>query len=82
MFDEALERMKIGTRQYARRQVKWIRNKLLPAIKEQEEAAMASERPCEMYLYALDATGKLCRTRSRRTALTQFQQILLNGLQT
>ena len=74
--------MKIGTRQYARRQVKWICNKLLPAIREQEKAATASEGPCEMYLYALDATGERYRAQSRRTALTQFQQTLPNGLQT
>jgi len=30
-YDEAIERTKISNRQYARRQVQWIRNKLLPA---------------------------------------------------
>ncbi|KZT28700.1 tRNA isopentenyltransferase, partial [Neolentinus lepideus HHB14362 ss-1] len=31
-FKEAIDRMKLSTRQYAQRQVKWIRNKLLPAV--------------------------------------------------
>ncbi|KAJ3474244.1 hypothetical protein NLI96_g12571 [Meripilus lineatus] len=30
-FQDAVERMKISTRQYAKRQVSWLRNKLLPA---------------------------------------------------
>ncbi|KAF8484391.1 IPP transferase-domain-containing protein [Gautieria morchelliformis] len=31
-YDEAVERTKVSTRQFARRQVQWIRNKLLPAV--------------------------------------------------
>lgn len=33
-FQAAVERMKTSTRQYAKRQVSWIRNKLLPAARE------------------------------------------------
>nr|GAT57573.1 tRNA isopentenyltransferase [Mycena chlorophos] len=32
MFREAVENMKTSTRQYAKRQISWIRNKLLPAV--------------------------------------------------
>ncbi|KAJ7929361.1 tRNA isopentenyltransferase [Mycena leptocephala] len=32
-FNEAIENMKLSTRQYAKRQISWIRNKLLPAVR-------------------------------------------------
>lgn len=32
-FQAAVERMKTSTRQYAKRQVSWLRNKLLPAVR-------------------------------------------------
>ena len=57
-FSEAVEQMKLGTRRYAKRQVAWIRNKLLPVV-QAANAASQSEcgRPsCPTYL--LDATGK------------------------
>lgn len=50
-FNAAVERMKISTRQYAKRQVSWIRNKLLPAM----YAANAEEIVTPTFL--LDATG-------------------------
>lgn len=53
-FKQALEEMKLGTRQYARRQIKWIRNKLLPVI----EACNSHGDSSEVYLYLLDATCK------------------------
>ncbi|ORY79368.1 IPP transferase-domain-containing protein [Leucosporidium creatinivorum] len=37
LFKAGLERMKISTRQYAKRQVKWIQQKLLPAVRKLEE---------------------------------------------
>ncbi|KAF9052739.1 tRNA isopentenyltransferase [Panaeolus papilionaceus] len=49
-FKEAEERMKISTRQYAKRQISWLRNKLIPAI----DTANAIER--QIPLYILDAT--------------------------
>ncbi|KAG7452908.1 tRNA isopentenyltransferase [Guyanagaster necrorhizus] len=49
-FNVAVENMKISTRQYAKRQVSWIRNKLLPAIK----AANAIEET--VFPYLLDAS--------------------------
>ncbi|KAK0197484.1 tRNA isopentenyltransferase [Armillaria mellea] len=49
-FNLAVENMKISTRQYAKRQVSWIRNKLLPMIK----AANATENT--VFPYLLDAS--------------------------
>ncbi|PPQ86858.1 hypothetical protein CVT25_012577 [Psilocybe cyanescens] len=49
-FKEAVLRMKLSTRQYAKRQISWIRNKLIPAV----EAASTFEKTVHMYL--LDAT--------------------------
>lgn len=50
-FKEAQERMKISTRQYAKRQISWIRNKLIPAIEE------ANRMGDDLPFYLLDATG-------------------------
>ncbi|KAG5645032.1 hypothetical protein DXG03_007211 [Asterophora parasitica] len=50
-FDAAVEHMKVSTRQYAKRQVGWIRNKLLPAV----NTANAEEAVTPTYL--LDATA-------------------------
>jgi tRNA dimethylallyltransferase len=50
---EAVENMKTSTRQYSRKQISWIRNKLLPAI----HATNAQETTVPIYL--LDATGKI-----------------------
>ncbi|PBK77748.1 tRNA isopentenyltransferase [Armillaria solidipes] len=49
-FNLAVENMKISTRQYAKRQVSWIRNKLLPMIK----AANVTEQT--VFPYLLDAS--------------------------
>ncbi|KAK0210409.1 tRNA isopentenyltransferase [Desarmillaria ectypa] len=49
-FNLAVENMKVSTRQYAKRQVSWIRNKLLPMIK----AANATEEI--IFPYLLDAS--------------------------
>jgi tRNA dimethylallyltransferase len=50
-FKDATERMKISTRQYAKRQISWIRNKLIPAV----DAANIDENIVPLYL--LDATS-------------------------
>lgn len=52
LFKSGLERMKISTRQYAKAQIKWIRIKLLPAIRELEDRN-------DVTVVLLDATGKL-----------------------
>ncbi|KAJ7849083.1 tRNA isopentenyltransferase [Mycena olivaceomarginata] len=49
-FNDAVENMKLSTRQYAKRQISWIRNKLLPAI----NATNAEDTTVPTYL--LDAT--------------------------
>ena len=55
-FDKAAESMKQGTRKYAKRQVTWLRNKLLPAI---QSAKMHSENKISVAsMYILDATGR------------------------
>ena len=55
-FRDAVERMKVSTRQYAKRQISWIRNKLLPAIR-----IANSQTPNCVPMYLLDATSKfLC----------------------
>jgi tRNA A37 N6-isopentenylltransferase MiaA len=69
-FEEAVENMKLSTRRYAKRQVSWIRNKLLPAT----IAANALEGgPPLVPTYLLNATGvyvtqikRLCSQIGRR----------------
>lgn len=51
-FQDAAERMKLSTRQYAKRQISWIRNKLLPAIRTAN-----SQTPNCVPMYLLDATS-------------------------
>lgn len=51
-FKAAVEATKLGTRQYARRQIKWIRNQLILVV----EACKRQSQPSEVYLYLLDAT--------------------------
>ncbi|EIN07657.1 tRNA isopentenyltransferase [Punctularia strigosozonata HHB-11173 SS5] len=58
-FAQATDAMKISTRQYAKRQVSWIRNKLLPAIAASNAAAAAAaegEEAPRTRAYLLDAT--------------------------
>lgn len=51
----AVESMKRSTRKYAKRQVSWIKNKLIPAvIKVNEESPAGQIAP----FYLLDATGQ------------------------
>jgi tRNA A37 N6-isopentenylltransferase MiaA len=51
LFSAGLESMKISTRQYAKRQIKWIKSKLLPAVRNLENG--------EVTVVLLDATGTL-----------------------
>lgn len=50
LFANGLELMKVATRQYAKRQVKWITGKLLPEVRKQEEGNVT--------VVLLDATGE------------------------
>ena len=52
MLSEAINQMKLATKQYAQRQVRWIRNKLLPAVRGQHPGGPRAS------LFVLDATGK------------------------
>lgn len=56
LFDEAIDQMKSSTRRYAKRQVSWLRNKLLPAVYAANTEAN-NKPPTPTYL--LDATGKV-----------------------
>ena len=47
--------MKQSTRKYAKRQVTWLRNKLLPAIESVDRHSGSGIRVASMY--TLDATG-------------------------
>ncbi|KAG2173409.1 hypothetical protein INT44_008761 [Umbelopsis vinacea] len=61
--EESVERMKAATRRYAKRQVQWIRNKLLPTIWNTQDtlanlkSTLLSITPSQsIQLYLLDAT--------------------------
>jgi tRNA A37 N6-isopentenylltransferase MiaA len=49
LFKPAVERMKLSTRQYAKKQLKWIKKQLLPAVKK------AKSQGGEVYVYVLKA---------------------------
>lgn len=51
LFREAVDLMKLSTRQYAKKQISWMRNKLLPAVLQ------ANAKEFTTPLYLLDATG-------------------------
>lgn len=46
--------MKMSTRQYAKRQISWLRNKLIPAI-----YASNADYEGQVLAYLLDASGKV-----------------------
>ncbi|GAA5879550.1 hypothetical protein JCM16303_003248 [Sporobolomyces ruberrimus] len=49
LFEQGVESMKVATRQYAKRQVKWIKSKLLPAVHK-------LENPEDVVVVLLDAS--------------------------
>ena len=55
-FDKAVEHMKQSTRKYAKRQITWLRNKLLPAIHSTNIHSGNNIPMASMYI--LDATGR------------------------
>lgn len=55
MFDVGVENMKTSTRQYAKRQVKWIKSKLLPAVRKLEDQS-------DVTVVLLDASGAFDRS--------------------
>ncbi|KAG1769454.1 tRNA isopentenyltransferase [Suillus placidus] len=54
LFASAVEKMKYGTRQYAKRQIRWLKNKLLPAIYSTNSGRDHAAALLPVYL--LDAT--------------------------
>ncbi|KAG0705323.1 tRNA isopentenyltransferase [Suillus ampliporus] len=54
LFASAVEQMKCGTRQYAKRQIRWLRNKLLPAIYSTNSGG--DHAAALLPIYLLDAT--------------------------
>jgi len=61
----AVESMKRSTRKYAKRQVSWIKNKLIPAVLEVNERSPAGQITP---FYLLDATGQHMFLYSGRTS--------------
>ncbi|KAI9056678.1 tRNA isopentenyltransferase [Trametes sanguinea] len=55
-FRDAVEQMKLATRRYAKRQVAWIRNKLLPAVNAANAKNQADGVAPSVPTYLLDAT--------------------------
>ena len=55
--DEAIERTKIATRQYAKRQTRWIRLKLLHALQSQTPTSQSGLSETAAKLYLLDGTS-------------------------
>ncbi|KAJ7093093.1 tRNA isopentenyltransferase [Mycena epipterygia] len=64
-YQEAVENMKISTRQYSKRQISWIRNKLLPAI----HATNAQETTVPTYLLDATDTGEAWTSNVRDPAV-------------
>ncbi|KIK24901.1 hypothetical protein PISMIDRAFT_366861 [Pisolithus microcarpus 441] len=56
-FADAVEQTKHSTRKYAKRQVEWLQNELLPAIRS--VTAQCRGKSSVAALYLLDTTGKL-----------------------
>ncbi|KAK7693137.1 hypothetical protein QCA50_002703 [Cerrena zonata] len=56
IYAAAVERMKLSTRQYAKKQVSWLRNKLLPAANSVNAASQSAGELPVIPAYLLDAT--------------------------
>jgi hypothetical protein len=69
--------MKNGTRQYAKRQIRWIRNKLLPAIYNANSNGDHAATLVPVYL--LDATGKLVQRSAYAYSISCLQNLVTNG---
>ncbi|KAG5735525.1 hypothetical protein E4T56_gene11002 [Termitomyces sp. T112] len=75
VFDTAVEHMKLSTRQYAKRQVSWIRNKLLPAVYS------ANTEEFLVPTYLLDATvlGEIWNNNVRDLGINLTEGFLAQG---
>lgn len=76
LFDEAVDQMKSSTRRYAKRQVSWLRNKLLPAVYGANTEA-DTKPPTPTYL--LDATGKLIFNACFQSCNESRQSLVTSG---
>ncbi|KAI0646770.1 tRNA isopentenyltransferase [Trametes meyenii] len=56
VFREAVEQMKLGTRRYAKRQVAWLRNKLLPSVNAANADIKTENGVLMVPMFLLDAT--------------------------
>lgn len=56
LFEQGVEGMKVATRQYAKKQVSWIRNKLVPEIRKRQESDRTHDRPVSVEIFLLDVT--------------------------
>ncbi|GBE82536.1 tRNA dimethylallyltransferase, mitochondrial [Sparassis crispa] len=56
LFNEAVERMKVATRRYSRRQISWIRNQMLPLAYKANARSQAESETVVTPVYLLDAT--------------------------
>ena len=56
LFDSAISQMETATRQYAKKQVSWIRNKLGPEVRKRLKADQAEDRVPSVELFLLDAS--------------------------
>ena len=61
--------MKVVTRRYAKRQVQWLRNKLLPAVNAANAISQTESKMDITPTYLLDATGEGTATRCIATNL-------------
>ncbi|KAF8078192.1 hypothetical protein FPV67DRAFT_39894 [Lyophyllum atratum] len=73
-YNAAVERMKVSTRQYAKRQVSWIRNKLLPAV----NTANSEEIVTPTYLLDATALGDHWNRSVRDVAVQITEDFLIN----
>ncbi|KAI8871892.1 tRNA isopentenyltransferase [Ramicandelaber brevisporus] len=55
LFDKGLYEMKLATRQYARRQIMWLKNKTVPLIRETQASTPEDADPL-VHVVVLDAT--------------------------
>lgn len=70
LMKEGIERTKIGTRQYARQQIRWIRNKLLRALENER---------LDRTLFLLDGTDLSQRSRTVDAVAHVIMEKFLNG---
>ncbi|KAH7889865.1 IPP transferase-domain-containing protein [Phlebopus sp. FC_14] len=77
-FESAVEDMKLSTRKYAKRQVTWLRNKLLPAVNSVRTECGGRPRTASMYLLDATALGNAWRVNVLEPAQSIMHAFLLN----